>query len=57
MRRAARLLPPIGLVLGAIAVLATIHERLADLAADVALIGALLDLARAAFQLVAESYE
>jgi hypothetical protein len=57
MRRAARVIVPAGVAAGALAVLATVHERLVDIGADVALIGSLLDLARAVFQLIADSYE
>ena len=52
MRKAAKLIPPTGTALGAIVILTTIHERVVDAGADVALVASLLALAHTAFRLV-----
>ena len=52
MRQTAKLIPPTGAALGAVAILMKVHERVVDTGADVALVVALLALARTAFRLV-----
>jgi uncharacterized membrane protein (UPF0136 family) len=52
IRKAAKLIPPAGTALGAIAILTTIHQQAVDAGADVALVASLLALAHTAFRLV-----
>ncbi len=54
-RKAAKLIGAGGAAVGAIAVLAGIHDRFVDAGADVVLVGSLLGLARATFRLVDDS--
>ena len=52
MGQTAKLIPPAGTALGAVAILMKVNERVVDAGADVALVVALLALARTAFRLV-----
>jgi hypothetical protein len=57
MRNAAKLIGAAGTAVGALAVLASIHDGVIDAGADVLLVGSLLTIAHAVFRLVDDSDE